>query len=176
MARIVIDNVVALTTPKAMMQAIDDNFDELYSGVFAEIHAHDNAVAQVIPTGAAYTKITALDNVGHSSNCTPDAANNKITIIQTGRYLVSGALSFSSGTNNVTFFGAPFLNGVEQDNTHFTRKVGTAGDVGSASVTGVIDVTTVPWDLDFRLRHDGTADVAITISYANLNVVKLGTT
>ncbi len=32
MAQKTIDNVGALTTPRAMMQAIDDNFDELYAG------------------------------------------------------------------------------------------------------------------------------------------------
>lgn len=145
-------------------------------GTFAEIHAHDNATTQSIPTGATYTKITTLDNNGESSNCTADGANDKITITKAGRYLVNGSFSFTCGTNNVTFFGGAFLNGVEQDNVHFTRKIGTAADIGSASFTGIIDVTTVPWDLDVRFRHDNGGSITLTLSYANLNTIYLGET
>lgn len=145
-------------------------------GTFSEIHAHDNATTQSIPTGATYTKITTLDNNGESSNCTADGANDKITITKAGRYLVNGSFSFTCGTNNVTFFGSAFLNGVEQDNVHFTRKIGTAADIGSASFTGIIDVTTVPWDLDVRFRHDNGGSITLTLSYANLNTIYLGET
>jgi len=37
MTQIVIDNVAALTTPKQMMAAIDDNFDELYAADTANL-------------------------------------------------------------------------------------------------------------------------------------------
>ena len=60
------------------------------------------------------------------------------------------------------------------DNIHFTRKISTAGDVGSASMTGFINVTSVPVDLDLRVRHDHGSAVNITISYANLNISYLG--
>ncbi len=39
MAQIVIDNVATLTTPKLMMAAIDDNFDELYAADVANLAA-----------------------------------------------------------------------------------------------------------------------------------------
>ena len=42
MAQIVIDNVLALTTPKAMMAAIDDNFDELYAADVANLASAKN--------------------------------------------------------------------------------------------------------------------------------------
>ena len=145
-------------------------------GIFAEIHVHDGSTAQSIPTGTTYTKSTAFVDNGESSNCTADATNDKITITKTGRYLVSGQVSFSSGTANVTWFGTVFLNGVEQDKVHFTDKVGAAGDIDSASFTGIIDVTTANWDLDMRVRHDNGGSVNLTISYANLNVTYLGET
>ena len=39
MTQKVIDNVLTLTTPKLMMQAIDDNFDELYAADIANLAA-----------------------------------------------------------------------------------------------------------------------------------------
>jgi len=143
---------------------------------YAAIHCHDASAAQNVATGATYVKITAFTDNGFSLNCTPDAANDKITITKTGYYKVVGSVSFSCGTNNVTWFASAFLNGVEQDQIHFTRKIGTAGDVGNSALTGIIDVTTAPWDLDLRMRHDNGGTVSVTVSYANINVEYLSET
>jgi hypothetical protein len=149
---------------------------EQLKNIFGEIYVADASTAQSIPTGATYTKITAFTTNGQSANTTPDAANDKIIITQTGKYRVEGSFSFTSGTANVVFRGAAFLNGVEQSQVHFKRKVAVAADAGNAGFTGFIDVTTVPWDLDFRVRHDNAGSVDVTIEYANLNVEYIGTT
>jgi len=146
------------------------------AGIYGGVHVHDGSTSQNIATGATYVKMTAFADNEPSSNVTSDATNDKITITQTGRYRVEGSFSFSSDTSNVVFFGSPFLNAVEQDNIHFNRKVATAGDVGNAGFTGIIDVTRVPVDLDFRMRHDNAGTVAPTITYANMNVSYLGAT
>ena len=143
---------------------------------YAAIHCHGASAAQNVATGATYVKITAFTDNGFSLNCTPDAANDKITITKPGYYKVVGSVSFSCGTNNVTWFASAFLNGVEQDQIHFTRKIGTAGDVGNSALTGIIDVTTAPWDLDLRMRHDNGGTVSVTVSYANINVEYLSET
>jgi len=103
-------------------------------------------------------------------------ANDKITFTKTGIYRVDGQASMDSGTNNVTFKVAAFLNGVEQDQVHFQRKMSVASDIGSGSFTGFIDVTTVGWDLDMRARHDNGGSVNLTIEYGNLNVSYVGET
>ena len=146
------------------------------AGTFAEIHVADASTAQSIATGATYTKITAFTDNGFSSNCTADVANDKITFTKTGIYRVDGQASMDSGTNNVTFKVAAFLNGVEQDQVHFQRKMSVASDIGSGSFTGFIDVTTVGWDLDMRARHDNGGSVNLTIEYGNLNVSYVGET
>lgn len=150
------------------------NDAEYVTSAYAEIHNHDSVTAQSITNGATYIKYTGFTDNGVSNNCTADAANDKITITKLGKYSIDSTFNFSSGTNNTTFFAGVFINGVEQDNIHFTRKVGTAGDVGSASATGFINITSVPIDLDFRFRHDVGAAVNITVSYANLNINYLG--
>ena len=143
--------------------------DELDSGIFGEIHVHDSIADQNIATGASYTKLTTFTDNGFSANCTPDQANNKITLTVPGRYRIEGAFSFSSGTANVEWFGGLFLDSVEQGNIHWTRKVSTAGDVGNANFTGIIEVYTVPIDIDVRVRHDNGGSIDIQVSYANLN-------
>jgi len=146
-----------------------------YPGTFAEIYTHDNSTAQSIPTGATYTKLTAWSNNGESNNITADASNNKITITKPGRYSVVCSISGSSGTANVVFLASAFLGGVEQDQIHWKRKISTANDIGSMSMSGIIDVTTSS-DLDIRARHDNAGSINFTVAYGNLKVEYLGET
>lgn len=141
---------------------------------FAEIHCHDASAAQNVATGASYVKMTAFTDNGSYLNCTPDATNDRITITKIGRYSLNGSVSWSCGTNNVTWFASIFMGDAEQDNIHFTRKIGTAGDVVNSALTGILNVTSVPVDIDLRMRHDNAGTVAATISYANINVRYLG--
>ena len=145
-------------------------------GIFGEIHVEDNAAAQSIATGAAYTVLTAFDENGGASHTTPDQANDKITITIPGWYRVSGKLSFISGTANIVWAIAAFLNGVEQHQVHIARKMPTSTDVGDASFNGFIDVSTVPWDVDIRARHDNGGAIDITPVYMNLNIEYMGET
>lgn len=147
-----------------------------HAGTFAGIHVHDASTAQTIATGTAYAKITAFTDNDPSNDCTADAANDKITITRAGIYKVGGSASFYSDTNNVTWKATAFLDGVEQDNVHWERKIGTGADLGNAAFSGFIDVTSVPVDLDLRMRHDQAGDVALTITYSNLNASFEGNT
>lgn len=145
-------------------------------GIYAGIYVAAASASQLIPAGAGYTKSTAFTTNNESSNCTADAANDKITITKSGTYRVSGSCCAISGTANVIWQAVAFLNGVEQPQAHMMRKFATNTDSGCMSFDGFIDVTSVPWDLDLRLRHDNGAGVNFTIEYANLNVEYVGTT
>ena len=146
-----------------------------HPGTFGEIYVADGSTAQTIPTGATYTKLTGFATDGQSSNCTNDAANDKITITKTGRYEVICSIGASSNTVS-TFKFAAFLNGVEQSQVHTHRKYANANDVGACTLSGIIDVTTASWDLDVRAAHDAVGDVDFTPTYMNLSVVYLGET
>lgn len=146
----------------------------MQQGIYAGIYVSDASTAQSIPNGTTYTKSTAFTTDGLSANCTSDAANDKITITKTGKYLVNGTCSFSSGTNNVLWRSAAFLGGVEQSNIHWKRKVSIAGDVGSAAFMGLINITSVPVDLDVRFRHDQAGSTNITVEYSNITVLYVG--
>ena len=141
---------------------------------FTDIHIADGTTAQAIATGTTYQILTAWNENGESNNCTPDSANNKITINVKGRYLVNSSINASSGTPNVTFKITAFLDGAELHQVHMHRKFSSAGDMGSGAMTGIINVPTVPLDLDVRVRHDNGGSVNITPSYMNLNVIQIG--
>ena len=152
-------------------------FSETGSGLpYAEIYLADGSTAQAIATGAGYTKLTGYATDGLSNNATSAVASDKITITVAGVYKVDASISASSGTANVTFRYAVFLNGVEQNAIHAYRKYAASGDNGANSMTGYIDVTTVPWDLDVRARHDNGGSINLTPTYMNLNVSMVGGT
>jgi len=170
-----IDDSVGIGTSSPLAE-LDVSGRIIEDGTYADIYVSDGSVAQSIPTGATYTKLTAFTNNGPSVNCTADVANDKITITKAGFYIVNCSINGRSGTANVTFIFAAFLNSVEQDQVHCHRKFGSAGDNGSSSMSGIIDVTTVPWDLDVRARHDSGGSVDFTSTYMNLCVSYLGET
>ena len=147
---------------------------EQMDGIYAEIHCNDNTTTQNIATGASYVKVTNFDTNGESNGCTADQANDKITITKNGEYKVEVSVSFTAATGNVNWFGAIFIDGVEQDGIHFERKLGSGGDYGALQIGGVASVTTAPVDVDVRFRHDRLSDDLMTLRYANLNVVRIG--
>lgn len=101
---------------------------------------------------------------------TPDVANNRIEIDQDGIYEVNSQISFS-GTGGTTFDFFIYVNAAPS-NYAFQRKLGTGGDVGSASVVGILDLS--DGDLvDVYLQADGAAK-SITPSYAQLFLHRIG--
>lgn len=151
-----------------------DKLAGLFLPAYASIYVDNGNTAQSIPTGTTYTKITAYTTNGQSANCTPDAANDKITITQAGVYSVTYTASYTADVNNVTFRGAVFLGGVEQGNIHSGGQMGLQGAMRSTACSGFINVATVPVDIDVRIRHDNGGTVAITHVYANLNIDRIG--
>lgn len=146
--------------------------DDKLTGAYGGIHTHENVTAQSIPTGATYTKVVNWMDNDPSANATPDASNGQITALKDGDYRIEGSFSFQSGTANVVSFGSVFIDGVEQEGIHFTRKVSTAGDVGNAGVTGLVSLTSGQV-VDFRLRHDNGGSINFTFSYMNLNLARV---
>lgn len=141
---------------------------------YASIYVADGNTAQTIPTGSNYAKITAYTTNGLNSNCTPDVANDKITITSPGVYNVNYTASYTADVNNVTFRGAVFLGGVEQGGIHSGGQMGLQGAMRSTACGGFVNVITVPVDVDVRIRHDNGGNVAITHVYANLNIKRIG--
>lgn len=140
----------------------------LANGVYGGIHQHDNVVPQEIANGAVYAKLVSWINEDASNGTTPSVANSQITLDTAGTYKVECQLSMGSGTGNTTFFVSAFLDGIENEECHFTRKISVANDIGSASFTGIV-VVTAGQVLDLRARHSDASPVNLTIQYGSLN-------
>jgi len=152
---------------------LESTIDNKLTASYGSIYAGDNAVAQTIANGASYVKIINFDGNGIYSNCTPDYSNNKITITLAGKYEVMGSFSIESDTNSINIFGTAFLDDVEQNHIHFKRTIANINDTGSACFSGDIEVTSVPVDLDFRVRHDNGTSIDLTLPYMNIKVKRI---
>lgn len=144
------------------------------SSTFGEIWVADGATPQSIAAGTTYVKMTGFVRTGYYQNCTPDSTNDKITITETGYYLVDVSMSSISGTNGVVSRTTVFLGGVEQDRVHAMQTISNTASPNPVGFAGLIKVETVPVDLDVRRRHDNVGAVNFTVVYGNLSIHKIG--
>ncbi|MCP4255514.1 MAG: hypothetical protein GY775_19335 [Candidatus Scalindua sp.] len=124
----------------------------------------------ITTAGTFYGWTTATD--GGSSNCTftGNITADRITFNTAGVFRIDGTISFS-GSSNSTVVGTIFKNGVAT-NIEFTRKLGTGGDTGTASL-GSLPLSVVANDyIDLRFTADGNGD-SINIVNAQIMVSKV---
>lgn len=142
-------------------------------GTFGGIHCHDNSSSQSVATGTSYATVTALIDSQISNDVLVSTSTQSITINRAGVYRVSFNLSFYTDTNSIIGYFAAFQNGSELDNIHLERKIGTGADVGSSAASGFARLAAGD-KVSLRVRHNHTSAVAFTITYANLNVERIG--
>jgi|GEM_PF-5382888 len=138
------------------------------AGIYGELYCANNAVAQSVDT--TYVTVNALTQEGASNGMAVSSVAKRITAGTAGAYLVRVSVAFS-GSNSQTFYGAVSKNGAVSDKIVFARKLGTGGDVGSASCSGIISLAAGEW-VDFRIKS-GTSGNSIVVQYANLSLSKL---
>lgn len=161
-----------IPTEKAVKTYVDTAVPYI---AYGEIYGHDNATSEAIANGVNYTKVvTGFTANGVSENTTPNESLGQITVANKGKYRISYSLSYTCDINNVEFFGAVFINDVEQNNIHSATKIGTGADVRTSGSGGIIELTQDNMVVDFRLRHNYASPVNVTIKYLNLNVHYLG--
>lgn len=139
------------------------------AGNYGELLTKDGSTAQS-SIGTGYTKITGFATEGISNNTTLSAANDTITIDESGKYRVTFNISFS-GTINTDFIMALFIDGIEQ-NYACERAIGASGDIGNASFMAIVDLTATEV-LDIRVKADGTSK-SITPTQMSLAVSSVG--
>ena len=126
-----------------------------YGGLF-----NNSTGTAVVTLSTSWEKITgSYQGVMESSDdITPDADDCRIIVNHVGVLFCGIQASFSGG-NNASIEGAVYVDGVRQETIRFRRKLGTGGDVGSASALGIINITGTPVDVEFFARADaGTPD------------------
>jgi len=136
-----------------------------------EMHCHDTSLAQSIPAGTIYTKLTHHTSIGVSQNITAVASvgvDNKFVIIVPGWYRISASSSSSIASPNIIFKFAIFRNGQEYSQIHSASKF-PANDIRSGSLQGVI-YCNIGDVIDIRARHDKISAENLTVTYANFNI------
>lgn len=134
-------------------------------GVYGSISCFEAVTQQVNPdTGAKLTCFTAN---GNSNGTTPDHTNDQITIGIAGNYDIAFQASFSGTISSEMRFRLR-IDDVEQS-YGCTRKLGTGGDIGSASffAPGVTlalnEVVTVYVEADGATDDLTVADAQFTV-------------
>ena len=149
--------------------------------LFGEISAH-SVLDTITITGSGEpnkVQITSFDTDGASNNTTPDHTNDHITITKEGLYMCVVSLHIeSSGGGGADLFGASVYknNGAtEFNNVHAHRKLsGGGGDVGAASMSGIIDLAVSDTIEVWIWNEDSTDD--IVIDDITMSLVQIGGT
>ena len=140
---------------------------------FGQLYTSGGSGTQTPGTSFALMNQWVSDGLS-SAGVTPVAASDKITITETGIYWVLFGLSFA-GTSGSVVDARLYLDGVQQPQVSFRRKLGVSGDVGVAPGDGFIDVTAGGVDIDVRVQCDGVADV-FDLKEGSLSVIRIANT
>lgn len=143
---------------------------EQMDGVFAEILCVDNAVASNTTGAGTVDKIVVWTANGESNNCTADFANDKITITKNGTYLIMLNASFNS-SNPATTEGFIYVDGAA-NGSHFKRSSSSGSDIGNVSASTIVEVTSAPVDVDFRVETIAAEE--LTFEDMALKVKRIG--
>ena len=135
---------------------------------YGAISVQGNSTAETT-TDATPRKIVAFDTDGLFNNMTVNAADGSILPAETGKFKVTFSGSFS-GSASKEFVVELYNNGVA---TGFdvVRVLGTGGDVGSVSVTGIFEVTAGEKVTAFHHSTDGGS--AFTLESGSLVIERV---
>jgi len=145
---------------------------------FAEIYAADvTDTITITGTGIANkVQVTSFATDGESNQATPDHTNDHITIDKAGQYLVTVSVSFSSvgGTAYSVGFGLFKNNGATRySNVTAERNLAGGGaDIGSASLSGIIDADAADTLELWVWNNTNTNNVVI--ENVTLSIVQIG--
>ena len=148
--------------------------DGNYGGIGAEGNSTATTIASPSSDFSNKAQITVFDtNAAASQGTTPDHTNDHITIDVDGAYLVTVNVSFRGASNNTTYSFAAFKNnGATQLGARSTRKVGTGGDVGSASQHAIVSLVATD-TVEVWIQNE-TQGSDVTIEDIILTVVRIG--
>lgn len=113
---------------------------EVVTEAYATIYVNNGVTAQE-PAQNTATKVTGFTDNGESSNCTAAAASDKLTIVQSGVYHVAFQVSFSGDGSSTVQWNVRTGSPLADTHVQCVRKLGTGGDIGSASCAGILSLT-----------------------------------
>jgi hypothetical protein len=182
-AKIYYDNTDLIINPKVVgTGAVNILGDLIFTGddtglPFGEIWVHDNTTTMSV-SSAGYTQVVIFDTNGESNNCTPDHTNDHITIVEAGRYLLTLSLTVinNAGVGHTIDVDVSKNNmATDYDNCHASRTLAAGTDVGSVSISGIIDAA-VNDTIEVWITTDRAIASDITVEDITLSLVCIGGT
>lgn len=153
--------------------------DVLFKGTsglaYANVYVRGNGSATNITIAGTYVKFAYFDTNGESNNCTPDQANNKITVTEPGEYLIICSIHCeSTGAGGADEFGFEVrVGGNVENNLHAHRQMAGGGvDVGSVNMSGIVNIADNEAIEIYCTNEDTTDDVLI--EDCSLSVIQIG--
>jgi len=123
-------------------------------GVYGSLSCFEAGAVQTDPNTGA--KLTCFTTNGDAHGTTPDHTDDSIQIDVSGEYDIYFQCSFSGTASAVVKFRLR-VDGVEQS-FGCTRKIGTAGDIGSASFFAPAQDLTTGEKITVYIEADGATD------------------
>ena len=136
---------------------------------YAQMYRTGSGVAQSIPTGTAWTKLTPFTANSNAFDSTPDHANDRIVIGRAGQYKVTFTRSFDVGTANTTWKSTVLKNGSEWAPS--TQQVKMLNATTSTYACTSCQISCAAGDvLTIGVQHDNASSVNVTHAFATLSV------
>ena len=158
-------NVTGALSATGVLSITGDSTD------YGEIYVQGNSTGQTTNASAGtFDKVTQFDSNGVSRNCTNTAASDQITVANAGKYIAHLEASFS-GTLSAEIKLRFAINGTTVAKSESARKLGTGGDVGSASCHCILDLSASDV-VTVYVASDGSSDSFVLVD-SNLTLIRV---
>ena len=135
---------------------------------YGVLYINENITPQILTADLTYYPWVTGWVVGETNSITQDAGAGTLTVVNAGAYRVHASIAFS-GSANESFELAIFNNGIEVVEMQTVRKIGTSGDIGSTSLSGVQDFN-IGDVLDLRIKSLSGPGNSATIEQLNFSL------
>lgn len=141
--------------------------------VVGMFYINNDTIAQSIPTGTTWTKLTFPNAVlGFKKHVVIDPVTRDVVIQKKGRYFFTFNFSSLASVNNIILETVLLKNDVEIQSIHMKRQFSGLAVVSHGTLTGAVDLNKGDV-LRVAVRHDYGSSVNLTIQYGNLLTFKI---
>lgn len=168
---VMINNAVPQTVRVLLSNLLNLQFGQIYI-------AGGTGTQNTNATPDTFDLITQFNSDGanglSTAGATPDKANDKIILVDTGHWLVLWNISFNGASGSPDYTCSPFLAGTEVSVARAGRETSST-DTGNFGSFGIIDNDSASQDLDLRIAAND-ASKAFEVVEASLLAVRIGRT
>ena len=150
------------------LRSLATRVQTLEKSAYGMMYVNDAAIPQST-IGLTPSILTGFDTAGPSSGISVALNADSMILNYAGTYHLTGQCSFN-GTNSITFNVHIYRNG-SSTSIGFHRKMGATGDVGSASMTGLLSCVT--GDVISMYAAADSDNKSMTLVDAQLNAVRI---